>query len=115
MNNSKRFQQIVRNNLNHSKKCFLSVNEKEKKKTVVADVAVTSLYEQHKELLRSRYSVASSITPAETTESSSSSLLNLASKEDADSFSLRLQNAMRTSSSFEHVQQRRNTRTAQAA
>merc|ERR1712183_267360 len=48
-NNSKRFHQIVRNNLNHSKNHFLSVNEEEKKKTV-AGVAVASLYEQHKEL-----------------------------------------------------------------
>lgn len=91
----------------------------------------SSLYEQHKELLRQRYSVPSPSSPSSSfssststsaafsSESSSSSSLMIVKdkKEDNfdDGFSLRLQNAIRTSSSFVHLQQGKNISTAFAA
>merc|ERR1712224_5138 len=93
----------------------------------------SSLYEQHEELLRQRYSVPASPSPSSSFLSSStstsvfssesSSLLSSSSlivkkdKEDKDDdgFSLRLQNAIRTSSSFVHLQQGKNISTAFAA
>lgn len=86
----------------------------------------SSLYEQHKELLRQRYSVPSpspsssfsSSTSTSVFSSESSSLIVKKDKEDNnddDGFSLRLQNAIRTSSSFVHLQQGKNISTAFAA
>merc|ERR1712196_67836 len=92
-------------------------------KLVSKNASPPSLYEQHKELLRQRYSVSSSSSPfsSTTTESSESSSPSLLSSslnvkdEDKDGFSLRLQNAIRTSSSFVHLQQVKNVSTAFAA
>jgi len=92
-------------------------------KLVSNNASPPSLYEQHKELLRQRYSVSSSSssfssTTTEASESSSPSLLSSSlngKDEDKDGFSLQLQNAIRTSSSFVHLQQRKNVSTAFAA
>merc|ERR1712224_180245 len=103
-----------------------------KVKVVSNNPSPSSLYEQHKELLRQRYSVPASPSPSSSFSSStstsvfsseSSSLLSSSSlivkkdKEDNndDGFSLRLQNAIRTSSSFVHLQQGKNISTAFAA
>jgi len=103
-----------------------------KVKVVSNNPSPSSLYEQHKELLRQRYSVPSPSSPSSSFSSStstsvfsseSSSLLSSSStlivkdKEDNndDCFSLRLQNAIRTSSSFVHLQQGKNISTAFAA
>lgn len=92
-------------------------------KLVSKNTSPPSLYEQHKELLRQRYSVSStsssfSSTTTEASESSSPSLLSSSfnvKDEDKGGFSLRLQNAIRTSSSFVHLQQGKNVSTAFAA
>merc|ERR1712107_347611 len=129
---------IVLNNLNilKNEKCFTKNGEdnaaSEKTKTmelVLNNASPSSLYEQHKALLRQRYSlpssslssISSTTTKTSTTtessslsSSSSSSPLNVKAK-DEDGFSLRLQNAIRTSSSFVHLQQRKNVSTAFAA
>jgi len=137
---NERFYKIVRNNLNHLKKKTNDIDtidkevveddttseKTEKMKLVLEKSAPSSLYEQHKELLRQRYSAVSlsstststkTTTTIEPSSSSSitSSLKNVKDEEKDDCFSLRLQNAIRTSSSFGHLQQRQNVSTAFAA
>merc|ERR1711933_374718 len=72
-----------------------------------------SLYEQHKALLRNRYN--NSNTDSNRSESSSSSswmmkdnnasVATVNNKEETDVFTTKLQNALRTSPSFVHLQQ----------
>merc|ERR1712107_717420 len=120
---------IVLNNLNilKNEKCFTKDGEdnaaSEKTKTmelVLNNASPSSLYEQHKALLRQRYSLpscssssisstttkTSATTESSSLSSSSSSPLNVKAK-DEDGFSLRLQNAIRTSSSFVHYSKER--------
>lgn len=129
-NGKKRFNKIVLHNLNLVKndnsfeKKVEDTAAAEKTKTVklvLKNPPPSSLYEQHKALLRQRYSLPStssssfsSTSKTLTKESSSSSSLNVKDKGE-NGFSLCLQNAIRTSSSFVHLQQRKNVSTAFAA
>jgi hypothetical protein len=111
---SNRLNKIVHNNLNHLIKNPPVVVNKENKLEAMSPAKAASLYTQHKELLRNRYAFSSSTKATDHVSPVLS--LEQVSKEDADGlFSLHLQNAMRTSSSFAHVQARRNIRIAQAA
>merc|ERR1712014_428072 len=127
---NQRFNKIVRNNLTHLNNIENNVEKDEasKKKTtmklVLEKPSPSSLYEQHKELLRNRYALSSSSSMtmkstssslSSSSSSSSSSLNNSLKYTDENGFSLRLQNAIRTSSSFMHLQQKKNINTAFAA
>jgi len=132
-NHSEQFIKIVRKNLNHLLRkhhhilnTTTSTTTPEKKIKIAMDVVEESssnpssfLYEHHKELLRHRYAspFPSSSFSSEETESSSSSSNYFVDNENNTGvfFSMRLQNAMRTSSLFVHLQSRRNIHTAYAA
>merc|ERR1712224_373812 len=126
-NGKKRFNKIVLHNLNlvrndnsFEKKVEDNNAAAEKTKTmklVLKNAPPSSLYEQHKELLRQRYSLPSTSSScfsstSKTLATESSSLSLNAKDKGEDGFSLRLQNAIRTSSSFVHLQQRKNVSTA---
>merc|ERR1712176_1062292 len=88
------------------------------KAVVVPAVSVApnslSLYEQHKALLRNRYNNSNTVSTKSSDSSSSSSWMMkdnnnpsvvTVNREETDVFTTKLQNALRTSPSFVHLQQ----------
>jgi hypothetical protein len=121
-NGSKIFTNIVANNLKHLKEHHVLSTTAEKIKTAEKRMAMKvenfsssfSLYEEHKELVRNRYASHSSSFMESTSSLFTGSSSNL-EQDDSECFSMRLKNAMRTSSSFGHLQSSANICSAYTA